>query len=421
MLTIGTRIKNIVFLVVGALAICYVGLNYADLGGYVGLKDYYVVKVDLPEAGGLAKNADVTYRGTSVGRVGGLDLTADGVIADLRIRRSAPKVPRDTQAVVANRSAIGEQYIDLRPRTNTGPYLAAGSVIPRSSATTPAPVTDLLTSVNDLAASVPTGSLRTVVAELGRAFAGEGPDLQVLLDSSHTLTEAADRNIEPTRSLIGDGQTVLRTQDEESGALKSFGRDARLLAAQLRASDPAFRRLVSTAPGAAGELQGLVRDLDPSMSVLVANLLTTSRVLQPRTDGLEQLLAKLPAAVSMGLTVAHDGRLNFGMVNTFFDPLPCTSGYGGTEYRNGLDTSPGPALNTAARCTAPASSGVNVRGSANAPHPPVPAAARPGSVLGGTATASAPADAALPGALALPGVAPGPSGMSALLGLNGGH
>ncbi|MDL4818444.1 MCE family protein [Actinomadura opuntiae] len=420
MLTIGTRIKNLVFLIVGALAMGYVGLNYADLGGHVGLKDYYVVRVDLPEAGGLAKNADVTYRGTSVGRVGGLDLTGDGVVADLRIRKSAPRVPRDTQAVVANRSAIGEQFIDLRPRTDAGPYLAAGSVIPRSSATTPAPVTDLLTSVNNLAASVPTGSLRTVVAELGTAFAGEGPNLQALLDNTHTLTEAADRNIEPTRSLIGDSQTVLETQDQESGALKAFGRNARLLSQQLRASDPAFRRLVTTAPGAAGELQGLVRDLDPSMSVLVANLLTTSRVLQPRTDGLEQLLAKLPDAVSMGLTVARDGRLSFGMVNTFFDPLPCTSGYGGTKYRNGLDTSAGPALNTAARCTAPASSGVNVRGAANAPHRPVPAAAHPGSVLGG-ATASAAANPALPGALALPGVAPGPSGMGALLGLQGGH
>ncbi|MBO2464839.1 MlaD family protein [Actinomadura violacea] len=421
MLTIGTRIKNIAFLIVGAIAMCYVGLNYADLGGYVGLRNYYVVKVDLPQAGGLAENADVTYRGTSIGRVGALDLTGDGVIADLRIRKSAPKVPENTQAVVANRSAIGEQYIDLRPRTGGAPYLAAGSVIPRSSSTTPAPVTDLLTSVNNLAASVPTDSLRTVVAELGRAFAGEGPNLQVLLDESHTFTEAADRNIAPTRSLIGDGQTVLRTQDEESGALKAFGHNARLLSQQLRASDPAFRRLVSTAPDAAGELQGLVRDLDPSMSVLVANLLTTSRVLQPRTDGLEQLLAKLPAAVAMGTTVARGGHLNFGMVNTFFNPLPCTSGYGGTKYRNGLDTSAGPALNTAARCAAPASSGVNVRGAANAPHGPVPDAARPGSVLGGGTATGASANTGLPGALALPGVAPGPSGMSALLGLNGGH
>jgi phospholipid/cholesterol/gamma-HCH transport system substrate-binding protein len=421
MLTIGTRIKNIVFLIAGAIAMAYVGLNYADLGGYVGLRNYYVVKVDLPEAGGLAKNADVTYRGTSVGRVGGLQVTGDGVIADLRIRKSAPKVPENTQAVVADRSAIGEQYLDLRPRTSGGPYLAAGAVIPRSSATTPAPVTDPLTSVNDLAASVPTSSLRTVVAELGQAFAGQGPNLQVLLDNSHTFTEAAQQNITPTRSLIDDSQTVLRTQDDESGALKAFGQNARLLSQQLRASDPAFRKLVSTAPDAAGELQGLVRDLDPSMSVLVANLLTTSHVLEPRTDGLQQLLAKLPDAVSMGITVAADGRLRFGMVNTFFNPPPCTSGYGGTKYRNGLDTSAGPALNTAARCTAPASSGVNVRGSANAPHRPVPAAARPGSVLGSGTASAASVDGGLPGALALPGVPSGSSGMSALLGLQGGH
>ena len=156
--TAATRIKNIVFLIVGLLAMGYVGLNYADLGGYVGYRDYYVVTADLAEAGGLAENADVTYRGTSVGRVGELRLTDAGVLADLKIEKSAPRVPANTRAVVANRSAIGEQYIDLRPVTASGPYLAAGSVIPRAAPATPAPVTDLLTSVNALAASVPTAA-----------------------------------------------------------------------------------------------------------------------------------------------------------------------------------------------------------------------------------------------------------------------
>ncbi len=410
--TAATRIKNIVFLIVGLLAMGYVGLNYADLGGYVGYRDYYVVTADLAEAGGLAENADVTYRGTSVGRVGELRLTDAGVLADLKIEKSAPRVPANTRAVVANRSAIGEQYIDLRPVTASGPYLAAGSVIPRAATATPAPVTDLLTSVNDLAASVPTDALRTLVGELGQAFAGQGPNLQALLDGTRSLTRAANENAAPTTSLIGDGETVLRTQNEEAASLKSFGRNARLLAEQLRTSDPAFRRLVSTAPGAAGEFRDLVRDLDPSLSVLVANLLTTSDLLAPRSDGLEQLLAKLPAAVASGRSVVQDGRLNFGMVTTFFEPPNCTSGYGGTKYRNGLDTSPGPALNTAAHCATPASTGVNVRGASNAPHRPVPVPARAGSVLG---TGSS----ALPGALALPGVAEGPASMSDLLGLRG--
>ncbi|TDD67924.1 MCE family protein, partial [Actinomadura darangshiensis] len=381
MLTAATRIKNLVFLIAGILAIGYVGLNYADLGGYVGYRDYYTVQADLGEAGGLAENADVTYRGTSVGRVGGLRLTGDGVLADLKIEKSAPKIPSRTQAVVANRSAIGEQYIDLRPATASGPYLASGSVIPRTSTATPAPVTDLLTSLNDLAASVPTDSLRTVIGELGQAFAGQGPNLQVLLDSTRSLTHAANENAAPTTSLIGDGETVLRTQNEEAASLKSFGHNARLLSEQLRKSDPAFRKLVSTAPGAAGEFRTLIRDLDPSLSVLVANLLTTSELLEPRSAGMEQLLAKLPAAVSSGMSVVEDGKLNFGMVTTFFNPPNCTTGYGGTKYRNGLDTSPGPALNTAARCAVSPATGTNVRGAANAPRGPVPPPAQAASVL----------------------------------------
>ncbi|WP_433331953.1 MlaD family protein [Spirillospora sp. CA-294931] len=425
MLTVATRIKNITFLILGSLAIAFVGYNYADLGRYVGFKDYYVVRVDLATAGGLTTNADVTYRGTSVGRVGELNLTGDGLLADLRIKKSAPKIPSNTAAVVANRSAIGEQYIDLRPATAGGPYLAAGSIIPRTSSTTPAPVTELLTSLNEFAASVPQESLRTVVSELGRAFNGQGPNLRSLLDNSHTLTRAANDAFPETEKLIVDGETVLRTQNQEAASLKKFGHNARLLARQLRESDPAFRELVSTAPGAAGEFAALVRDLDPSLSVLLANLLTTSDILHSRTDGLEHLLAKLPAAVSAARSMVNDkGRLNFGMVTTFFNPMPCTQGYGGTKYRNGLDTSSGPPLNTSAQCSMPASSGVNVRGSANAPHGSMPEPARPGSLLNtttSTTTSTTTVGATgMPGALGLPALAPSSvTDMGGLLGLGG--
>ncbi|WP_075900600.1 hypothetical protein [Actinomadura sp. CNU-125] len=269
----------------------------------------------------------------------------------------------------------------------------------------PPPVTDLLTSVNALAESVPTDALRTVVDELGIALAGQGPDLRALLDETRAFTSAANANLAPTRTLIDDAETVLRTQNQEAASLKSFGENARLLAEQLRESDPAFRDLVGTAPDAATELRALVRDLDPSMSVLVANLLTTSELIAYRTDGLEQLMSELPAAVAAGMSVVHDGRLTFGMVTTFFDPPNCTAGYEGTRYRNGLDTSPSASLNTSAACTEPPSSGVNVRGSANVPHRPVPEPARAGSVLG------AEPDSRLPGALALPGV---PNGTGAV-------
>jgi len=52
-----------------------------------------------------------------------LSLTPTGVAVNLTINNGAPKIPADLNAAVANRSAVGEQYVDLRPTTDTGPFL----------------------------------------------------------------------------------------------------------------------------------------------------------------------------------------------------------------------------------------------------------------------------------------------------------
>ncbi|MFJ4405917.1 MCE family protein [Streptomyces sp. NPDC088910] len=431
MLTRVTIAKNIAFLLIAVLVLGFIGVRYADLGRYVGLRGYYTVKVELPEAGGLFEHANVTYRGVSVGRVGPIRLTDDGVEASLRINDSAPHIPSHLKAVVASLSAVGEQYIDLRPTTDQGPYLADGSRVERADTTIPAPVTNLLTSVNSLAGSVPLKSLQTVVDEFGKAFAGQGDNLQSLLDTSGEFISAADMNLPGNITLMADGRTVLRTQADEGDAIKSFASSASQLAKQLNDSDTDLRRLIAAAPDAAGQVSALLRDVGPQLSVVLANLLTTSDVAVTRQHGIEEFLVKVPAVAAAGSTAVDGKGLHFGMAVTFFSPLPCTSGYGGTTYRNGLDTkAPATALNTAARCTAPASSGTDVRGSANAPNGGgVPNPVQPGSVLptgAGTPSAAGPSTgtttygtSVLPGALGLPSLPTGPSGgtMADLLGL----
>ncbi|MGJ7418959.1 MCE family protein [Streptomyces cinereoruber] len=423
MITRTVRLKNLAFLVIAVLVLGFVGIRYADLGRHVGVADHYTVKVHLARTGGLFTHSDVTYRGVSVGRVGDIGLTAEGVVAELRIKKSAARIPADGKAVVAGLSAVGEQYIDLRPESDGGPYLADGARIEQTDTQVPAPVTDVLTSMNDLTSSVPLESLRTVVDEFGKAFEGHGDDLQVLLDSGSGFVRAADRALPSTVRLIDDGEVVLRTQADESRAIRGFATGARDLAAALKGSDADLRRVLTVAPDAAGQVSGLLRDLDPSLGVVLANLLTTSEVAVTRQRGIEELLVKYPAAVSAGATAVDGGKVNFGMAVTFFKPLPCTSGYGGTRYRNGLDLGTAPALNTGAACTGSAAAGVNVRGSANAPKGgPVPAPAKPGSLLSGSAGGGAPGSPGqtLPGALALPGQGAGPVDMAGLLGLSTG-
>lgn len=380
MLTLGTRVKIVAFIMIALTVVGYVGVKYADLGRYVGLRGYYTVRLDLPSTGGLFEGSAVSYRGVTVGEVGKLDLSDDGVIAELRIEDSAPDIPSSLQAVVANRSAVGEQYVDLRPRTGSGPYLAQGATIPRSAATTPAPVNQTLKSVNDLAGSLPLNDLKVLIDELGLAFAGQGPHLQQLLDTSARFVSASDAAFPETRALIHNGNDVLRTQNELAGAFKSFSLNTRLLARRLRDSDADLRDIIASGPGAATEVSRLLRDLDPNLSALLANFLTMARLGEPRQAAIEELLVRLPQVAGMVSTIVSGGKLRVSFVNTFFNPQPCTRGYGKTRYRNGIDLSTAPAFNTDARCTEDPSTGINVRGSANAPRKGVPQPAKPGSL-----------------------------------------
>jgi phospholipid/cholesterol/gamma-HCH transport system substrate-binding protein len=377
-LTLATRLKLIAFAVLGILVLGYTGFHYADLGRYFGLPGYYVVRLDLANGGGIYPDADVTYRGVSVGRVGAMRLTATGIEVNLDISDSAPPIPARLQAAVADLSAVGEQYVDLRPQAAGGPFLTSGSVIPERETQLPIPVTSVLNSVDTLATTLPLSSLRALTDELATGFGGQGGNVQSIVEGNASLVHAAYLTLPQTTTLIKDSQEVIDTQVAESSELDTFGQDLELLAKQIDSSNASVRQLIVNAPQAAAQVADLLAGSNPSLGLLIANLLTTSEVSMTRGSALDELLSALPAAVAIGSTAVNGTGAHFGLALTFFNPLPCTAGYD-TQYLNGLDTSPNPPLNTSAYCASPASSGIDVRGSANAPgFPSVPPAAQPG-------------------------------------------
>ena len=173
MITRGTRLKIGAFVLVALLGISYVSATYVGLFKSAST----VVTMQLADSGGIFTNAEVTYRGVTIGRVGQLRLTSDGIEVDLELDSDAPRVPAETEAVVANRSAVGEQYVDLRPKSDGAPYLEAGSVIPRSATKTPPPVDGLLSNLD---AFVQIGRLCQASLTQIRASSSRGGTLVVL-------------------------------------------------------------------------------------------------------------------------------------------------------------------------------------------------------------------------------------------------
>ncbi|TCP45392.1 phospholipid/cholesterol/gamma-HCH transport system substrate-binding protein [Tamaricihabitans halophyticus] len=360
------KVQLVVFVVIAVVGVGYVGGQYAGLDRLFGSRGY-VVSVQLSESGGIFTNAEVTYRGVPVGRVGELALTDTGLEVELEIEDSAPPIPADTRAVVANRSAIGEQYVDLQPEHQRGPYLADGSEVPAQRTSTPIRPDDLLANLNSLVASVPTESLRVSVDELDKAFRDSGPALQNLLDSSSELTATATSYLPQTTALLSNGRDVLRTQRDLAEQITSYSSGLREISAQLKKSDPDLRALLDTAPGVAGQVDEVVRESGGDLGVVFANLLTTAKITESRTDSLETLLVALPLASATAPSANPDGTGHLGLVLNFFNPMPCTKGYEGTVQRPGNDTTPGE-LNRNAYCAEPPGSEIGVRGSQNAPH-----------------------------------------------------
>ncbi|HWD04235.1 MAG TPA: MlaD family protein [Amycolatopsis sp.] len=414
-----TKIQLLAFAVISVVFIVYALIRFAGLGSVFGSSGY-TVKLELNESGGIFTNAEVTYRGFNIGRVGQLRLTQTGLEADLNIDPSAPRVPSNLEAVVANRSAVGEQYVDLQPKNDNGPYLEGGSVIPAAKTKTPISTDQLLSDLDSLAASVPTDSLRTVVDESYNAFRGTGGDLQQLLDTARSFTTTAQQYLPQTVQLLDAGGQALDTQNHEASNFAAFSKNLNELSGTLKNSDGDLRKLIDVTPQVAAQIDQVVNETGPGLAALTANLLTTANLTVTRLDGIEQGLVTYPALAGAASSVAPgDGTAHLGLVLNLFNPPACTKGYlPYSQYRTGADTSPRPADENA-YCAEPKGSPINVRGAQNAPYNGVPDAPSQAEITANQGRSAQELqdmrDAAVPGVAGSPGVSL--NSLGALLGV----
>ncbi len=369
MLRRSVKIQLLAFIALSLLGISFVSSRYVGLTGAVFGDRACTVSVDYPDSGGIFAGAEVTYRGVGVGKVAALHLRDDGVRVDLHLNNCGnPAIPKaGTRAFVSDRSAVGEQYVNLVPKTDSGPYLKGGETLHMSAAALPVPTQVLLTNLDLLARSVNTANLGTAIDELSKAFNGRGPDLQRLLDSGDELLATAEQNLPQTIALIDSSKTVLQTQLDEGPAIESWAHDLNLLSAQLKDSDHDIRTLLDTGPDNLSTIRGLVTDNQDDLGVALANLAATGQLLVRHKGGIEQILETYPVVVAGGFSVAPgDGTAHFGLVLNLNDPQPCVAGYGATPKRKPGQTGP-TTTNTSVRCTLPRGNPSTVRGAQNTP------------------------------------------------------
>jgi len=336
-MTPGIRRRLIAFLVLSAVGIVYVSASYLGFVDKV-LGRGYTLHADLPESGGLYVGSAVTYRGVQVGEVSSVVPTDDGITVDLAMQDDA-RIPVDSPFHVHNLTAVGEQYLDFEPTVDSGPFADEGDTFHGSAASLPVDEGDLLLQLDDFVNSVDKPSLQTTVRELGEMFRDTGKPLETLLDSGTTFIDEASAHQDDTVKLLHSGLTVLQTQQQQGENLRALARDLRLLTGSLRAADGHLRTVLQASPEALKEVDALIKDLGPTMPVLLGNLVSVNSVVYQRLPGLEQLLVTFPRVVSSGFSgtpATGWGRISLQTDNAVG---PCREGYmPPSQWRRGDQT-----------------------------------------------------------------------------------
>ncbi|HVA61172.1 MAG TPA: MlaD family protein [Mycobacteriales bacterium] len=377
------KIQLVAFVIISFLGVIYTGLTYVGIHPFGGP---FTVTAYFRDSGGIFANAQVTERGVLIGKVGSLSFdknVPNGVAVHLQIdSKYKNKIPADSNAMVADLSAVGEQYVDIEPQTMSGPYLRDGGVISLNRTSIPVDDATILLNLDKFVTSVNIPQLETVISELGNAFQDTGPALQRLIDAGDALTQTAKQNLPTDIALLDSGRTVLDTQQALNGDLQAFTANLAGLSGQLVSSDPDLRSFLDNGVLSAQQLQQLLQANQTDLPVLLSNLVTLAQVQEVRIPGLKTILALYPSNVANGFLTAGSttpgqpllGHAHFGIATTQ-NPAVCTTGYGTTPRSNVPSNYGGPAnLNTYCNQSVLANGGSSgpsdVRGARNSPRPP---------------------------------------------------
>ncbi len=363
------KTQLLIFVALTVVALVVLSLVYLRLPAYAGI-GMYRLYANLPNSAGLYETANVTFRGTTVGKVIEVQPTEQGARVTMNIDNGT-KVPVDTVANVHSVSAVGEQFLDLVSTENTGQYFNAGDTIAKGRV--PAQVGPALDSAQRALAALPEEKINVLLDETAKAVGGLGPSLQRLVDGTQALAGDFRGNLPAVTDIVENSASIIDSQVNSRDAISQWSANLNTISAQTAEQDAALRSVLQQAAPTADQLKAVFSDVRESLPQTLANLEVVIDMLKRYNKNVEQVLVTLPQGGAIAQTasiVAPEALLHFALaINA---PPPCLTGFlPGSQWRAPADTKTEP-VPTGLYCKIPKDAPNAVRGARNYPCADVP-------------------------------------------------
>jgi virulence factor Mce-like protein len=308
----GPSVGRIAAMVIFAMS-CFGLLTFLwiSFGGPVPLKPkQYEVRINFPEATTLAEAADVRIAGISVGKVRSkeLDKGLNRTNVVIRINPKYAPIPRDTRAILRQKTLLGETFVELSPGSRSSRNLPDGGTLGNSQVE-PTVELDEILRIFDPATKK---AFRGWVQESAKTISGTAPE-----DLNSALGNLA--------GFAQDGASVLNVLDTQSTAVRQLIKNTGVVFGALNERKGQLRQLVQNSERTFSATQAEQVALADLFRVF-PTFLDESRVTLARLEefslNAHPLVNDLkPVADDLGPTVRDLGALAPDL-ETFFRRLP---------------------------------------------------------------------------------------------------
>ncbi len=335
-----------IMVAVGFAVSCFGLILYlwTAFGGPVPLKaEGYKVTVPFDEASQLAAGSDVRVSGVSVGRISRVERDANGrAEAVLEIDSRYAPIPDDTEAILRQKTLLGETYVELSPGSEDSEPLPEGGGIPFAQVSDAVQLDEIFRTFDPRTQD----AFRAWMQGQAGALQGRGDDVSAAIASLEPFADEADRLLrlldtqeQAVTRLVSDGGEVFGALAERRGQLRGLIENANVVFGTTARRNQELADTFTVLPTFLREsratltrLEEFARDTDPVVTALrpsARELGPTARdlaVLAPELQGLFEALPATIAAAPRGMGATRrllDDRLTplLGSLDDWLGPV----------------------------------------------------------------------------------------------------
>jgi virulence factor Mce-like protein len=317
----------------GAFTASCVGLLlflWLSFGGTIPLKPQgYRVHVLIPEAANLAQEADVRISGVTVGKVKAKSVDTKGAVTDvtLEIDHQYAPIPKDTRAILRQKTLLGETYVELAPGAKSSGSIADGGSIPRAQVAPTVELDEIFRAFDEKTRT----AFQSWMMNQGRAFKNRGQDLSDALgnltpfaEDTDTLLQILNENKSDVRALVRNTGDVFAALTERRGQLRGLITNSNRVFQTTAARDKELQdtfRILPTFLDESDKTLVRVTKFANNTNPLVTQLRPAARELSPTLVQLEKLAPDLRGLFRDINPLVDVSRTGFPATSQFLDQL----------------------------------------------------------------------------------------------------